>query len=128
MYRLSRVGLAKLAEELLCGDCGGPMFLKFGRYGPFYGCGRYPDCKGVHTADAVTHAPLGVPANAEMRKARVEAHAAFDAFWKRKGWKRGKGYAWLQEQLNLPGAKCHIGQFDLDTCVAVVKAVENYRE
>jgi DNA topoisomerase-1 len=33
--------------ESLCPKCGGPMKLRFGRFGPFLGCLSYPECKGI---------------------------------------------------------------------------------
>ena len=35
------------STEKLCPKCGAPMVLRRGRYGPFYGCSRYPDCDGI---------------------------------------------------------------------------------
>jgi DNA topoisomerase-1 len=33
--------------EQPCPNCQSPMSLRFGRYGPFLGCSRYPECKGI---------------------------------------------------------------------------------
>lgn len=30
-----------------CPECGAPMTIRQGRYGPFWGCTRYPDCNGT---------------------------------------------------------------------------------
>lgn len=30
-----------------CPKCGAEMTLRFGRFGPFLGCSKYPDCKGI---------------------------------------------------------------------------------
>ena len=30
-----------------CPKCGSPMTLRHGRFGPFLGCSRYPECKGI---------------------------------------------------------------------------------
>lgn len=30
-----------------CPTCGSPLTLRHGRFGPFLGCSRYPDCKGI---------------------------------------------------------------------------------
>ncbi len=30
-----------------CSKCSGPMQLRFGRFGPFLGCLKYPECKGI---------------------------------------------------------------------------------
>ena len=33
--------------EQSCPQCQGPMKLRFGRFGPFLGCEKYPECKGI---------------------------------------------------------------------------------
>jgi len=35
------------SETLLCPQCNGSMTLKKGKYGEFWSCRRYPDCKGT---------------------------------------------------------------------------------
>lgn len=30
-----------------CDKCGKPMLLREGKYGQFYGCSNYPDCKNI---------------------------------------------------------------------------------
>lgn len=39
----------KAAEvtDVLCDKCGAPMLIKSGRYGDYYACSRYPDCKNI---------------------------------------------------------------------------------
>jgi DNA topoisomerase-1 len=39
--------------EKPCPKCGAPMALRRGRYGPFYGCTRYPNCDGIEKAARV---------------------------------------------------------------------------
>ena len=43
--------------DLKCELCGSPMILRTGRYGSFYACSRYPECKGTKHIDK----PIGVP-------------------------------------------------------------------
>lgn len=66
--------------------------------------------------------PLGRLANAELRKAKQLAHAAFDPLWKGGQTDRRAAYAWLAKELGLPLAACHIGEFDVKQCRAVVAA------
>ncbi len=33
--------------DQLCPKCSGPMQMRFGRFGPFLGCTKYPECKGI---------------------------------------------------------------------------------
>ena len=93
---------------------------------PYYwlcGCGAY--C-GAHRD---TLKPFGTPADLETRRARQDAHAAFDPLWRRKMAKegisqtkaRGKGYKWLAGQLGMDPKRCHIGEM---TAVDARRVVE----
>lgn len=78
-------------------------------------CGAWVGC---HPG---TRVALGQVANAELRQARSRAHAAFDPIWMSGGINRTLAYAWLAEQLALPGKRCHIAQFDVAQCQRVVE-------
>lgn len=103
-----------------CADCGAIMRLRSSRHGPFYGCSRYPQCRGTHGAHA-DGKPLGTPADGRTKGARIAAHAAFDPLWE-EGYfpSRTKAYAWLREKMDLGGDECHIGKFNYDQCEEVV--------
>jgi hypothetical protein len=64
--------------------------------------------------------PLGRLANAELRKAKMAAHAAFDPLWKSGQMSRKKAYALLSEKMGLTPKETHIGMFDVEQCNAVV--------
>jgi len=60
-YRSSVVGLPHAAGQggtdeqgtpapPTCPQCGGPMQLRSGKFGEFWGCLRYPDCRGTRPA------------------------------------------------------------------------------
>ncbi len=34
-------------EEVLCPDCNGPMVSRKSSYGVFWGCKKFPECKGT---------------------------------------------------------------------------------
>lgn len=36
-----------MIEETLCPDCGGKMLSRSSQYGVFWGCLKYPECKGT---------------------------------------------------------------------------------
>jgi len=86
----------------------------------FWSCSTWPKCNGIHGAHPDGR-PLGVPGDAETKKARQRAHAAFDALWKDHVWSKGQGYAWLRGKLGLTRATCHIAMFDIETCERVVE-------
>lgn len=81
-------------------------------------CGAYVGCH------AGTDRPKGSLANAELRKARVEAHRSFDALWQSGEMSRHQAYRWLQDVLDVPERRCHIAMFDLRNCCRVMLAVE----
>lgn len=79
-------------------------------------CGAYVGC---HPG---TKKPLGRLANGELRKAKQEAHAAFDPLWKSGRRKRKDAYAWLAANIGIDVNDCHIGEFDVKACKLVVAA------
>lgn len=81
-------------------------------------------CKAYVGCHPTTEEPLGRLADAELRKAKIEAHAAFDPLWMHtfSRMSRGEAYAWLAAQLGVSKNECHIGMFDVDTCRRVVEA------
>lgn len=122
------------------------MALKNSRYGLFYGCENWPRCNSTHGAHP-NGKPLGVPADAETKQARIVAHAAFDRLWneiapsylipitlarsarkrneyriKKRG--RTRAYRWLAEQLGIKADECHIGAMDVATCARVAALCE----
>lgn len=93
----------------------------------FYHCsnGHPSSYVGCHKG---TIQPMGVLANAELRKAKSAAHKAFDGLWLNKVMTRPKAYAWLAGQMRLPKSQTHIGMFSVEQCKKVVQLVENYLE
>jgi ssDNA-binding Zn-finger/Zn-ribbon topoisomerase 1 len=88
----------------------------------FWGCSRWPTCSGIHGAHPDGR-PLGIPADAETKRARIAAHAAFDRLWRGGQMSRGEAYRWLQTALGMTKEEAHIGRFDAATCARVVAAV-----
>ena len=87
----------------------------------FYRCQPCEAWVGCH--DGTPH-PLGRLANAELRAAKIAAHAAFDPLWVNRGIGRRKAaYRWLADHLGIPPSRCHIGWFDLEQCRRVVEVV-----
>lgn len=120
--------------ELLCPYCGKPAQLVGGNIiyphredlyeKKFWNCAPCQAYVGCHPG---TETPLGRLANAELRRAKMAAHAAFDPLWKEGGMSRKEAYAWLSQALNIPPDDCHMGMFDVNTCQRVIEACENRR-
>lgn len=107
-------------EQLNCGDCGAPMKLRHSpKYGPFFGCIRYPECDGTHGCHA-DGKPLGIPANKATKEARMRAHAMFDQLWLNRGWSRQGAYAWMREAMGMTKGEAHIGRFDIEQCERLI--------
>lgn len=83
------------------------------------------DCDAWVGCHRGTTNPLGRLANAELRQAKIEAHAAFDQLWKSTTpagtFDRSGAYKWLAEQLGISRDDCHIGMFDVEMCRRVVE-------
>ena len=43
--------MSEAVKEKLCPECNGPMSIRRGPFGHFYGCRRFPDCRGTRTLD-----------------------------------------------------------------------------
>lgn len=65
------------------------------------------------------HKPLGRLANAELRRAKMQAHAAFDPWWKSGRMTRHEAYRLLAEKMGLEPKDAHIGMFDVEQCKTV---------
>lgn len=79
-------------------------------------CGCHPD----------TIKPLGTPAGAETRIARMDAHRTFDVLWKSGTMSRKAAYRWLAEQMDLHPDDCHIGMMDREQAEKVVTIVDGH--
>lgn len=84
-------------------------------------CDAYVGCHKKESGQGDGTQPLGRLANAELRRAKSQAHAAFDPRWKMRTMSRSKAYAWLARELGLPVDRTHIGDFDVETCRRVVE-------
>jgi len=96
-------------------------------YGMIWLCQPCQAWVGVHKNDGENR-PLGTLANDETRHARTMAHKRVDPIWQSrhgqglsKNKVRGSVYAWLAKELGIDPEDCHIGLFDLKTCVRVIE-------
>lgn len=118
-------GKKLIEHDLQCPECQAPLVLRASKFGPFYGCSTYPKCNSAHGAHP-SGAPLGVPANKEVKEARIRAHASFDLLWNTGTMKRKAAYKWMQMALGLSKEQAHIGNFDIATCTKLIESVTVY--
>ncbi len=109
------------AKEIRCRSCGGPMVKRKSARGPFYGCRRYPKCKG--TQPLSDDEPLQRQASTPLNARRIQAHGIFDAWYRSTGRTRGQAYGWLQEAMHLSAPDCHIHLFEEPECMEVIRKV-----
>lgn len=96
-------------------------------YGTSYGMAYWcRDCDAYVGCHKGTDKPLGRLANAELRKWKMRAHAAFDLLWKGRFMRRWQAYAWLASELDIPSEKCHIGMMDIHMCQKVIDVTLNF--
>lgn len=95
--------------------------------GKAYICDRFPACRGsvgVHPNGK----PLGTIPDPQTKQLRIKLHAIVDPLWrdqterpKKKA--RGSVYGWLQRISGLSAAECHIGMFDAEMCLKMMKLI-----
>lgn len=88
---------------------------------PYFICARYPACDAYVAAHKRTRLPMGSLANAELRRKRIQAHAALDRLWESGLMSKKQAYLWLQAKLGLPGEETHIGRFSTFRCEQVIQ-------
>ena len=88
---------------------------------PYYVCARFPACDAYVAAHKKNCLPMGTLANAELRRKRIQAHAALDRLWKGGLMSKKQAYFWLQAKLGLPEQEAHIGKFSLFRCEEVIR-------
>lgn len=62
--------------------------------------------------------PMGTPANAELRKARMAAHKVFDEIWRSGAMSRKKAYKLLSKKFGVK--EFHIGESTLEEATYVI--------
>ncbi len=95
-------------------------------------------CKAWVGCHPGTITPLGRLADAELRAAKMDAHAAFDPIWQarhqvksaadptyKKHHARGGRYKALAQAMGIPQQQCHIGMFDVQQCRRVVEICQS---
>ena len=105
--------------------------LKFHRCAPcdaYVGCHKPGDYTVISGNKVISDGalPLGRLANAELRRAKQRAHAAFDPIWQGRIMGRKQAYAWLAKQLGLAADEAHIGEFDVARCGRVIEVCEKF--
>lgn len=94
---------------------------------------------GAHCGTHPNLTPVGSPASAETRKARMAAHELFDPLWRRRmeisgisqKAARGRAYKWLAEQMGIDRKHCHIGMMNAEQArrvVAICAAIRSNRK
>lgn len=88
---------------------------------------------GCHPGNP-TNEPLGILADAELRRLKMRVHALFDPLWGRfkgstlpskppfKG-NRSAAYHWLSGALGIPGEQCHVGMFTNERCKEALRVL-----
>lgn len=88
---------------------------------PYYVCARFPACDAYVAAHKKNCLPMGSLANAELRRKRIQAHAALDRLWESGLMSKKQAYLWLQVELGLPEQEAHIGRFSIFRCEQVIQ-------
>lgn len=89
----------------------------------FYGCTRWPECKGVLPAND-DGTPRGEPRTRELMGWRNKAHEAFDLIWRDQHATRPAAYSWLRAATGLDHESAHMSKMGVDQCKLVLHVVE----
>lgn len=87
------------------------------KYGKSYMCWWCKPCDAYVGCHQNTIVPLGIMANAELRKWRMKAHNRIDPIWKNGDLTRKEVYQFLKEHF---GREIHIAGSDIETCKRIV--------
>lgn len=122
--RLSAMLQPEIIGKVACGECSAPMRLRDSRYGKFWGCTRFPVCRGTHGAHPDGR-PLGTPADSDTKRLRMMVHEIFDVAWQSGSLSRNKAYKRLAKAMGITREQCHIGTFDAPTCRRAIEIIQN---
>lgn len=116
------------SKAVVCGYCGNEAVLLSGREVyphrsdlaglNFWACKPCDARVGCHRG---TKTPLGRLANAELRRLKQQAHAAFDPTWQNTPRTRREQYLRLSVAMGVKSFDCHIGLFNEDQCREVLR-------
>lgn len=110
-------------KDLKCGECGALMILrksrKFGT--PFYGCSRFPECRGTHGAHPDGR-PRGIPGDRKTNEARNHAREFVDRLWKRGLMTRNQAHAWMRQTMKTGDDS--FSSFTIEQCEHLVQAMQ----
>lgn len=99
----------------ICNLCGGKVsYIRTSKYksGYMYSCDECHAQVGTFVGDV--DVAMGILADSETRKKRIEVHRLFDRFWRKpKGRKRR--YQELAAELGIEEEQCHFAYFNLET-------------
>ena len=117
--------------KIHCPDCGTEMVLmKMPNGDDYYGCTHSENgirCRGNVSCHPGTTNPMGIPATEDVRRLRTECHKGFDRLWKYGYYTRTGAYVWLARWMGIPEYKAHIGSFDKEQCLRLLKILEGFK-
>jgi len=80
-YKMTKPKTIVLADADPCPICGSIMIKRKGAYGEFYGCSKYPQCKGTRKMDAVPVQPQNPMGQPQQRPNPVVPIARENKIW-----------------------------------------------
>jgi len=110
--------------DLVCGDMIYPHRQDLAHKW-FYRCLVCQAHIGCHPG---TQKPLGILANARLRKLKMAAHAVFDPIWQSGEMARPSAYKWLAEKMGIDRKDAHIGMFSEERCQLAIEVCRKRRD
>ncbi len=111
-----------VVQKVRCLDCNRIMILLQGAQGLYYGCSRFPECRGSVSANS-EGIVSGRYIDNEIATLRDRAHKVFDKLWlgPERIMTRNESYLYLQQLTGIDAEACHISQFDVGQCSEVLE-------
>lgn len=115
----SDVSPIPVMQPISCADCEGMMRLSRSRFGLYYRCDNYAQCKGALPA-MPDGAPRGRPRPKRLRAARKAMHDEIRRLTAGDAAMVDRAYAWLSVALGISRRMCHASRFDVATAERAV--------
>lgn len=91
------------------------------RHVMLYVCKNYPKCDCYVRVKPGTFAPMGIPANRQLRQLRTQTHMVFDRLYNTGIMSKRNAYRWLADYMCCPLSEAHIGLMGEYYCHQVIR-------
>lgn len=99
-----------------CPECSSIMKIRNGPHGKFFGCIRFPACRGTRHIDTLQANTPDPTAGDELKKLRMTGHRKFKEFCEKMNRTKRSAYRTMAKHMKIPMEKAHFGMFNENKC------------